>query len=59
MQNRDWEKTLDIKDNAAIRLNLVLAYREGSKFDLDKASLEKAVKLKPRFSKTIFELAQL
>jgi Tfp pilus assembly protein PilF len=59
MQNRDWEKTLDIKDNAAIRLNLVLAYRDGSKFDLAKASLEKAVKLKPRFSKTIFELAQL
>ena len=59
MQNRDWEKTLDIKDNAAIRLNLVLAYRDGSKFDLAKASLEKAVKLKPRFSKTNFELAQL
>ena len=59
MQNRDWEKTLDIKDNAAIRLNLVLAYRDGSKFDLAKASLEKAVKLKPRFSKTNFDLAQL
>ena len=59
MQNRDWKKALDIKDNAAIRLNLALAYRDGSKFDLAKASLEKAVKLKPRFSKTIFELAQL
>ena len=59
MQNRDWEKTLDIKDNAAIRLNLALAYRDGSKFDLAKASLEKAVKLKPRFSKTNFDLAQL
>ena len=59
MQNRDWEKALDIKDNAAIRLNLALAYRDESKFDLVKASLEKAVKLKPRFSKTNFELAQL
>ena len=59
MQNRDWEKTLDIKDNAAIRLNLVLAYRDGSKFDLAKASLEKADKLRPRFSQANFELAQL
>ena len=59
MQNRDWEKTLDIKDNATIRLNLALAYRDGSKFDLAKASLEKAVKLRPRFSQAHFELAQL
>jgi hypothetical protein len=59
MQNRDWEKVLDIKDNAANRLNLALVYRDGSKFDLTKASLEKAVKLKPRFSKTNFDLAQL
>jgi len=34
MQNRDWKKALDIKDNAAIRLNLALAYRDESKFDL-------------------------
>jgi Tfp pilus assembly protein PilF len=53
------KKALDIKGNAAIRLNLALAYRDGSKFDLAKASLEKAVKLKPRFSKTNFKLAQL
>ena len=59
MQNRDWKKALDIKDNAAIRLNLALAYRDESKFDLAKASLEKADKLKPHFSKTNFELAQL
>ena len=52
-------KTLDIKDNAAIRLNLALAYQDGSKFDLAKASLEKAVKLRPRFSQALFELAQL
>ena len=30
----EWKKALDIKDNAAIRLNLALAYRDGSKFDL-------------------------
>jgi tetratricopeptide (TPR) repeat protein len=59
MQNRDWKKALDIKDNAAIRLNLALAYRAGSKFGLAKASLEKAVKLRPRFSQANFELDQL
>jgi tetratricopeptide (TPR) repeat protein len=55
----EWKKALDIKDNAAIRLNLALAYRDGSKFDLAKASLEKAVELRPRFSQAHFELAQL
>ena len=55
----EWKKALDIKDNAAIRLNLALAYRDGSKFDLAKASLEKAVKLKPRFSQAHFELAEI
>ena len=55
----EWQKALDIKDNAAIRLNLALAYRNGSKFDLAKGSLEKAVKLRPRFSQAHFELAQL
>ena len=55
----EWKKALDIKDNAAIRLNLALAYRDGSKFDLAKASLEKAVKLRPHFSQAHFELAQL
>ena len=55
----EWKKALDIKDNAAIRLNLALAYRDGSKFDLAKASLEKAVNLRPRFSQAHFELAQL
>jgi hypothetical protein len=34
MQNQDLKKALDIKENAAIRLNLALAYRDGSKFDL-------------------------
>jgi tetratricopeptide (TPR) repeat protein len=55
----EWKKALDIKDNAAIRLNLALAYRDGSKFDLAKSSLKKAVKLRPRFSQAHFELAQL
>ena len=50
----EWKKALDIKDNAAIRLNLALAYRDRSKFNLTKA-----VKLRPRFSQAHFELAQL
>ncbi len=54
-----WKKALGIKDNAAIRLNLGLAYRNGSKFELAKDSLEKAVKLKPRFAQAHFELAEL
>jgi tetratricopeptide (TPR) repeat protein len=55
----EWKKALDIKDNAAIRLNLALAYRDGSKFDLAKTYLVKAVKLRPHFSQAHFELAQL
>jgi len=55
----EWKKALDIKDNAAIWVNLALAYRDASKFDLAKASLEKAVELRPRFSQAHFELAQL
>ena len=38
---------------------MALAYRDGSKFGLAKASLEKAVKLRPRFSQANFELAQI
>jgi tetratricopeptide (TPR) repeat protein len=55
----EWKKALDIKDNAAIRVNLALAYRDGSKFGLAKDSLEKAIKLRPRFSQAHFELAEL
>ncbi len=54
-----WKKALHIKDNAAIRLNLGLAYRDRSKFELAKNSLEKALMLKPRFSQAHFELAEL
>lgn len=55
----EWKKALDIKDNAAIRVNLALAYRDASKFGLAKDSLENAVKLRPRFSRAHFELAEL
>jgi len=54
-----WKKALHIKDNAAIRLNLGLAYRDSSKFELAKDSLQKALKLKPGISQAHFELAEL
>ena len=36
-----------------------MAYRNSSKFELAKESLEKAIMLKPRFSQAHFELAEL
>ena len=55
----EWKKALNIKKNAAILLNLGLAYRHRSKFILAKDSIEKAIRLKPRFAQAHFELAQL
>jgi tetratricopeptide (TPR) repeat protein len=54
-----WKKALDIKDNAGIRLNLALAYINQERFDQAIKSLQKALSLRPRFSKAHFELAQL
>jgi Tfp pilus assembly protein PilF len=54
-----WEKALEIKDNAGIRLNLALAYINQGRFDQAIESLQKALSLKPRFSQAHFELAQL
>ena len=55
----EWNKALNIKENAAIHLNLGLAYRHRSKFELAKGSMEKAIQIKPRFAQAHFELAQL
>ncbi|MEK9627874.1 MAG: tetratricopeptide repeat protein [Nitrospinota bacterium] len=55
----EWKKALQIKENAAIRLNLGLAYIDKSKFELAKDSLEMAIQLQPRFAQAHFELAQL
>jgi len=55
----EWKKALNIKENAAILLNLGLAYRHRSKFILAKDSIKKATQLKPRFAQAHFELAQL
>ena len=55
----EWKKALEIKDNAKIRLNLALAYINQERFDRAMESLQKALSLKPRFSRAHFELAQL
>ncbi len=55
----EWERALDLKDNAGIRLNLALAYINQERFDQAKDSLQKALALKPRFSQAHFELGQL
>jgi tetratricopeptide (TPR) repeat protein len=55
----EWNKALEIKDNAGVRLNLALAYINQERFDQAKDFLEKALSLKPRFSQAHFELAQL
>ena len=55
----EWKKALEIKDNAGIRFNLALAYINNESFDQAIDSLQKALFLRPRFSKAHFELAQL
>ena len=55
----EWQKALEIKDNAGIRLNLALAYINQERFDQAKDSLRKALVLRPRFDQAHFELAQL
>ena len=54
-----WLKALDLKDNASIRLNLALAYKDQERFDRAKDSLQKAVTLNPKFPQAHYELSQL
>jgi len=54
-----WLKALELKDNAAIRLNLALAYKEQERFDKATESLKRAVDLNPQFAQAHFELSQL
>jgi tetratricopeptide (TPR) repeat protein len=56
---RQWLKALDLKDNAAIRLNLALAYKDQERFDQAMDSLKKAVVLNPKFPQAHFEISQL
>ncbi|MCH8327253.1 MAG: tetratricopeptide repeat protein [Candidatus Marinimicrobia bacterium] len=54
-----WLKAINISENAEIRYNLALAYKEQERFDLAQESLERAVALKPDFIQALFELAQI
>jgi len=54
-----WLKALELQDNAAIRLNLALAYKDQERFDRAMESLEKAVVLKPEFPQAHYEMSQL
>ncbi len=56
---RVWLKAIDLKDNAAIRLNLALAYKDREKFDEALVSLKRAVSLNPQFPQAHYELSQL
>ncbi len=56
---RQWLKALDLKDNAAIRLNLALAYKDQERFDQAMDSLKKAVVLDPQFTQAHYEISQL
>jgi len=56
---RQWLKALNLKDNAAIRLNLALAYKDQERFGLAMESLKKAVVLNPEFPQAHFEMSQL
>lgn len=54
-----WLQAIRISENAGVRYNLALAYKEQERFDLAQESLEKAVAMKPDFTQALFELAQL
>jgi len=56
---RQWLKAIELKDNAAIRLNLALAYKDKERFDQALDSLRQAVALNPNFPQAHYEIAQL
>jgi type IV pilus assembly protein PilF len=56
---KQWLKAIELKDNASIRLNLALAYKEQERFGLATESLKKAVVLNPKFTQAHYELSQL
>jgi len=55
----EWLKAIDIRDHAAIRLNLALAYRDRERFREARESLEKALTLDPKFAQAHYEIAVL
>jgi tetratricopeptide (TPR) repeat protein len=55
----EWKTAVQVRDNAAIRLNIALAYKDKESFSLAINSLEKAIALKPKFPQAHFEIALL
>ncbi len=55
----EWSAAVAVRDNAAIRLNLALAYKDNANFSLAIDSLKKAIALKPKFPQAHFEIALL
>ena len=55
----EWKTAVQVRDNAAIRLNIALAYKDNESFSLAISSLEKAIALKPKFPQAHFEIALL
>ncbi|MFQ5450414.1 MAG: tetratricopeptide repeat protein [Nitrospinaceae bacterium] len=56
---REWLEAIKLKDNAAIRLNLALAYMDHEHFGKALDSLKIAVSLNPKFPQAHYEMAQL
>ena len=54
-----WLRALDINDNARIRLNLALIYKEGNRLDLAQASLLKALEMNPKLPSAHFALGEI
>ncbi|MFQ5716678.1 MAG: tetratricopeptide repeat protein [Nitrospinales bacterium] len=59
MAEKEWLHALRIDENAAIRLNLALAYRDHEQFDKALGSLEKALSASPKLVQAHHQIALL
>lgn len=56
---KQWLKAIELRDNASIRLNLALAYKDQERFGLATESLKKALVLDPVFIQAHYEISQM
>ncbi len=56
---KTWVKSLGIKENGQIRMNLGLIYKEAAEFEKAKESLTKAIELDSKLVRAHYEIAQL
>jgi Tfp pilus assembly protein PilF len=59
LSEQEWINALNIEDNAMIRLNLAMAYRDQGRFDSALESLQKALALDPNLPQAHHHLALL